>query len=173
MIRDLQISIVIRNLVATLSICTVLPISAIWACCDRVHFFDVVGVEAGDALNVRKYPNYKSEKIGAIPANTKGAVGIVESAAVLQFECLTKPIYDNALISKIESYEDLEGKPEYQTLAKSMSSAPIKQTKAPKGTWCKIRYEKKYGWVNARYLKFRCTVTVPDAKGYPDRCASP
>nr|WP_321257920.1 SH3 domain-containing protein [uncultured Pseudodesulfovibrio sp.] len=84
----------------------------------RVH-----GVEVNDVLNIRSEPNWKSVKIGEIPADGQ-CVKNLGCKGGLTFE-------ESTTLSEEEK----------QAISKS------------RPRWCKVEYEGFVGWVAGRYLR--------------------
>ena len=90
---------------------------------DGPDYWQVHGVEAGDVLNVRQAPNWKSPKIGEIPPDGKCLKNIM-CAGGLTLEEFTR-------LSEAEKAKILKERPR----------------------WCYIEYEGLKGWVAGRYLR--------------------
>jgi hypothetical protein len=155
--RPLRVAVILFGLTSLFST------NNAFACCDEIHYYDIINVKKNDALNIRAHPNYKANRVGSIPGSAKGKVTIYESSAVSQLECVKKPVYDHKVIDQLTGVEDLEGKPSLKPLSDLMLGPPKGKSKAPRGTWCKINYKHLTGWVNAGFLKFRCSVEVTDS----------
>ena len=90
---------------------------------DGPDHWKVVGVEAGDVLNIRQEPSARSAKIGEIPPDGT-CVKNIRCQGGLTFE-------------------------EFTTLSEAEKAKIIKE----RPRWCLIEYKGIEGWVAGRYLR--------------------
>ncbi len=90
---------------------------------DGPDHWKVVGVAAGDVLNIRQEPSGKSAKIGEIPPN---------GTCVKNIKCVGGLTFE-----------------EFTTL----SEAEKNKIKKERPRWCYIEYKGLKGWVAGRYLR--------------------
>ena len=101
----------------------VLIARAVHAEADGPDHWEVVGVEAGDVLNIRQEPNDKSVKIGEIPP---------DGTCVKNIRCIGGLTFE-----------------EFTTLSEAEKS----KIKKERPRWCYIEYKGTKGWVAGRYLR--------------------
>lgn len=90
---------------------------------DGPDHWEVYGVEAGDVLNIRQEPNWKSQKIGEIPPDGK---------CLKNLRCVGGLTYDEFT---------------------NLSEAEKNKIRKERPRWCYIEYKRKKGWVAGRYLR--------------------
>jgi hypothetical protein len=90
---------------------------------DGPDHWEVVGVQAGDVLNIRQEPSGKSAKIGEIPP---------DGTCLKNIRCVGGLTFE-----------------EFTTL----SEAEKKRIQKERPRWCYIEYKGVKGWVAGRYLR--------------------
>jgi hypothetical protein len=100
-----------------------LYISGASSTADGPDFWQVHGVETGDVLNIRKEPNWQSEKIGEIPH---------DGQCIKNLKCVGGLTYE-----------------EYTNLPEAEKRKILKE----RPRWCYIEYQGIEGWVAGRFLR--------------------
>ena len=90
---------------------------------DGPDYWQVHGVARGDVLNIRRQANWKSEKIGAIPA---------DGQCIRNLRCVGGLTLDEFT---------------------NLSEAEKDKIKKERPRWCNIEYRGIKGWVAGRYLR--------------------
>jgi uncharacterized protein YgiM (DUF1202 family) len=150
---------------------------------ERVIFFQVVNVSADDVLNLRKFPNYRSRKVGKIPANQecvaylneirqkryhkysrkwvkvshKGVQGWANLRYLRQTEWGCGTFYQ---IFNVPDHLNLRQSPDHRS--QKLGEIPadeqeciiaLDEVEVPNKKWVLLQYAGVKGWVNSRYLK--------------------
>lgn len=148
---------------------------------ERVIFFQVINVSAGDVLNLRQTPDYRSQKVGNIPANQvcvaylneitgensrkwvkvtyKGIQGWVNLRYLEHQDWGCGKYYQ--IINVSDDYLNMRQSPNPND--KKVGQIPAQKEEciialdeayAPnKQKWVLLQYAGENGWVNSRYLK--------------------
>lgn len=95
----------------------------VFGAADGPDHWEVHGVEAGDVLNMRQEPDWKSEKVGEIPPGGQ-CLKNLKCVGGLTFEEFT-----------------------------SLSEAEKDKINKERPRWCHIEYKGVKGWVAGRYLR--------------------
>ena len=97
--------------------------SSVSSTADGPDYWRVHGVESGSVLNIRKEPNWQSEKIGELPHDGQ-CIKSLKCVGGLTYEEFTN-------LSEVEKEKILKERPR----------------------WCYIEYKGVKGWVAGRYLR--------------------
>lgn len=121
---------------------------------DGPDFYRVIEVKKDDVLNIRKYPVWKSEKIGEIPYNEK----CVGNGAEWSFS-LTGDEYDKMGAKAIEealnkpmSFNGTRLLTTGEVISYMADMDRYEQIRKKRSVWVKVEYNNLKGWVHGRFL---------------------
>jgi hypothetical protein len=149
------------RLLTLAAICGVVSSPVVFACCNLQHHFTITDISSSDVLNARSAPHHQASIVAKLKPSQPQDMFILENAYIEKVECVTQELEAQKLQStsndpeSIEVYNRLDKE---KILAKAPTAKPL-----PRGSWCQMQFgSKKTGWVNARFIKYKCTKQISD-----------
>lgn len=117
-------------------------------------FYEVVDVKKGDVLNIRKYPVWKSEKIGEIPYDEKCVGNGVDWSFGLtgdEYDKIGTKAIEEALNEPI-SINGIRLLTTGEVIIFGDDMERYEQISKKRSLWIKVEYNNLKGWVHGRFL---------------------